>query len=65
MRWLDRLTAKPEPLDCGDVYPYHSSTPHWHVGYPREKRQSFDKPKWGDPFDGPEDQMFVNKKGQP
>lgn len=53
---------RPAPEDCGETYPDHSGTPHWHVGYPTKKRQSFDRPKRSDPFDSPDAPTFVNRK---
>jgi len=55
------IGAGQEPQDCGDIYPSHSGKPHWHVGYPTKKSQSFDRPKRSDPFDSPDGPRFVNK----
>lgn len=61
MRLFRRQT--PDPIDCSDIYPDHPAQPHWHVGHPRKKVWSFDRPKRSDPYDTPDAPMFVNPNG--
>ena len=50
-RFADRQPRGPV-YECGYAYPDHSPHPHYHVGHPRRKSQSFTKGTG--PYDGDE-----------
>jgi len=56
--FLRRVLDQPRgPVyECGYAYPHHSPQPHYHVGHPRKKSQSFTKGTG--PYDG--NQLHAN-----